>query len=390
MVFDMVDEFNKGAKIKVIGVGGGGGNAINTMIRLGLDGVEFIAANTDIQALNASLADTKIQLGLNATKGLGAGANPDVGRKAAEESRDQIAEMCRDTDMIFVTAGMGGGTGTGGAPVVAEVAKECGALVVAVVTKPFVWEGARKQRIAEEGIKNLKGVVDTVITIPNQRLLSVVGKNTTIMEAFQKVDEVLYQAVKGISDVITVPGLVNVDFADVRTIMSEMGQAIMGSGVARGENRGAEAARLAISSPLLEDISIKGAKGVLINITGSSDLTLNDINEASALVHEEADPDATIIMGAVIDETMADEIRVTVIATGLGREEKKALFGGAGIAVTPHTDLEKPAFMRRGRQDDVDVMELTPRDMVNRNPFEPSADEDDIYDTPTFLRKQAD
>ena len=390
MVFDMVDEFNKGAKIKVIGVGGGGGNAINTMIRLGLDGVEFIAANTDIQALNASLADTKIQLGLNATKGLGAGANPDVGRKAAEESRDQIAEMCRDTDMIFVTAGMGGGTGTGGAPVVAEVAKECGALVVAVVTKPFVWEGGRKQRIAEEGIKNLKGVVDTVITIPNQRLLSVVGKNTTIMEAFQKVDEVLYQAVKGISDVITVPGLVNVDFADVRTIMSEMGQAIMGSGVARGENRGAEAARLAISSPLLEDISIKGAKGVLINITGSSDLTLNDINEASALVHEEADPDATIIMGAVIDETMADEIRVTVIATGLGREEKKALFGGAGIAVTPHTDLEKPAFMRRGRQDDVDVMELTPRDMVNRNPFEPSADEDDIYDTPTFLRKQAD
>ncbi|HHD11611.1 MAG TPA: cell division protein FtsZ [Deltaproteobacteria bacterium] len=386
----MVDEFNKGAKIKVIGVGGGGGNAINTMIRLGLDGVEFIAANTDIQALNASLADTKIQLGLNATKGLGAGANPDVGRKAAEESRDQIAEMCRDTDMIFVTAGMGGGTGTGGAPVVAEVAKECGALVVAVVTKPFVWEGGRKQRIAEEGIKNLKGVVDTVITIPNQRLLSVVGKNTTIMEAFQKVDEVLYQAVKGISDVITVPGLVNVDFADVRTIMSEMGQAIMGSGVARGENRGAEAARLAISSPLLEDISIKGAKGVLINITGSSDLTLNDINEASALVHEEADPDATIIMGAVIDETMADEIRVTVIATGLGREEKKALFGGAGIAVTPHTDLEKPAFMRRGRQDDVDVMELTPRDMVNRNPFEPSTDEDDIYDTPTFLRKQAD
>lgn len=210
------------------------------------------------------------------------------------------------------------------------------------------------------------------------------------MEAFQKVDEVLYQAVKGISDVITVPGLVNVDFADVRTIMSEMGQAIMGSGVARGENRGAEAARLAISSPLLEDISIKGAKGVLINITGSSDLTLNDINEASALVHEEADPDATIIMGAVIDETMADEIRVTVIATGLGREEKKALFGGTGIAVTPHTDLEKPAFMRRGRQDDVDVMELTPRDMVNRNPFEPSTDEDDIYDTPTFLRKQAD
>ncbi len=389
MVFEMVDEFNKGAKIRVIGAGGGGGNAINTMIRLGLEGVEFIAANTDIQALNASFADTKIQLGVNATKGLGAGANPEVGRKAAEESRDHIAEMCADTDMVFITAGMGGGTGTGGAPVVAEVAKECGALVVAVVTKPFVWEGDRKQKIAEEGIKRLKEVVDTVITIPNQRLLSVVGKNTPLTDAFQRVDEVLYQAVKGISDVITVPGLVNVDFADVRTIMSEMGQAIMGSGVARGENRGADAARLAISSPLLEDISIEGAKGVLINITGSSDLTLNDINEASALVHEEADKDATIIMGAVIDETMADEIRVTVIATGLGREEQKPLYRRTGMPVPPMMDnLEVPAYARRGKPDG--VMELTPGDMVNKNPFELSSDEDDIYDTPTFLRKQAD
>lgn len=326
---------------------------------------------------------------MNATKGLGAGANPEVGRKAAEESRDHIAEMCADTDMVFITAGMGGGTGTGGAPVVAEVAKECGALVVAVVTKPFVWEGDRKQKIAEEGIKRLKEVVDTVITIPNQRLLSVVGKNTPLTDAFQRVDEVLYQAVKGISDVITVPGLVNVDFADVRTIMSEMGQAIMGSGVARGENRGADAARLAISSPLLEDISIEGAKGVLINITGSSDLTLNDINEASALVHEEADKDATIIMGAVIDETMADEIRVTVIATGLGREEQKPLYRRTGMPVPPMMDnLEVPAYARRGKPDG--VMELTPGDMVNKNPFELSSDEDDIYDTPTFLRKQAD
>ena len=386
MVFEMADEFNKGAKIKVIGVGGGGGNAVNTMIRLGLEGVEFIAANTDIQVLDTSLADTKIQLGANITKGLGAGANPEVGRKAAEESRDEIAEVCQDTDMVFITAGMGGGTGTGGAPVVAEVAKECGALVVAVVTKPFVWEGAKKQKIAEEGIKRLKEVVDTVITIPNQRLLSVVGKNTTLTNAFQKADEVLYQAVKGISDVITVPGLVNVDFADVRTIMSEMGQAIMGSGVARGENRGAEAARLAISSPLLEDISIEGAKGVLINITGSSDLTLNDINEASALVHEEADPDATIIMGAVIDETMADEIRVTVIATGLGREERRGLSRGTGIPAMDNLDV--PTHIRKGRTED--IMELSRKEIIKRTPFEPLPDEDDIYDTPTFLRKQAD
>ncbi len=336
--------------------------------------------------LDTSLADTKIQLGANITKGLGAGANPEVGRKAAEESRDEIAEVCQDTDMVFITAGMGGGTGTGGAPVVAEVAKECGALVVAVVTKPFVWEGAKKQKIAEEGIKRLKEVVDTVITIPNQRLLSVVGKNTTLTNAFQKADEVLYQAVKGISDVITVPGLVNVDFADVRTIMSEMGQAIMGSGVARGENRGAEAARLAISSPLLEDISIEGAKGVLINITGSSDLTLNDINEASALVHEEADPDATIIMGAVIDETMADEIRVTVIATGLGREERRGLSRGTGIPAMDNLDV--PTHIRKGRTED--IMELSRKEIIKRTPFEPLPDEDDIYDTPTFLRKQAD
>ncbi len=318
MVFELSDNFNRGARIKVIGVGGCGGNAVDTMILSGLEGVDFVTSNTDSQALISSLADFKVQLGSELTKGLGAGANPDVGRNAAIESREQLVEICSDADMIFIAAGMGGGTGTGGAPVVAEVARECGALVVGVVTKPFGFEGARKAAVAEEGLKNLKEVVDTVITIPNQRLLSIASKNTSLADAFKKADDVLFQAVKGISDVITVPGLVNVDFADVKTIMSEMGRALMGSGLAMGENRGLEAARQAISSPLLEDISIKGARGVLINVTGSSDLTLSDMNDASTLVHEEAHPDANIIIGAVIDETMGDEVRVTVIATGFG------------------------------------------------------------------------
>ncbi|VAV83257.1 Cell division protein FtsZ [hydrothermal vent metagenome] len=318
MVFELSDNFNRGARIKVIGVGGCGGNAVDTMILSGLEGVDFVTSNTDSQALISSLADFKVQLGSELTKGLGAGANPDVGRNAAIESREQLVEICSDADMIFIAAGMGGGTGTGGAPIVAEVARECGALVVGVVTKPFGFEGARKAAVAEEGLKNLKEVVDTVITIPNQRLLSIASKNTSLADAFKKADDVLFQAVKGISDVITVPGLVNVDFADVKTIMSEMGRALMGSGLAMGENRGLEAARQAISSPLLEDISIKGARGVLINVTGSSDLTLTDMNDASTLVHEEAHPDANIIIGAVIDETMGDEVRVTVIATGFG------------------------------------------------------------------------
>ena len=260
MSIELADGFNTGARLKVIGAGGCGGNAVNTMIEAGLEGVEFVVANTDVQALNHSKAGVKVQLGAGLTKGLGAGANPDVGRNAAVESTEQLAEAVRDTDMVFVTAGMGGGTGTGAAPVIAEIAREAGALVVAVVTKPFVFEGTRKMRKADEGLEKLKEVVDTVIVIPNQRLLSVACKNTSLADAFKKADEVLYQAIKGISDVITVPGLVNVDFADVKTIMGEMGQALMGSGIARGENRAQEAARKAISSPLLEDISISGAK----------------------------------------------------------------------------------------------------------------------------------
>lgn len=388
MVFDMVDGFNRGARIKVIGVGGCGGNAVDTMITSRLEGVDFVAANTDCQALQASLADAKIQFGANLTKGLGAGANPEVGRNAALESKDRIMEVCQGADMIFITAGMGGGTGTGGAPVVAQTAKECGALVVAVVTKPFSFEGARKMRMAEEGLKRLRDVVDTVITIPNQRLLSVAGKNTSLTDAFKKVDEVLYQAVKGISDVITKPGLVNVDFADVRTIMSEMGQAIMGSGTAKGENRGIEAARMAVSSPLLEDISIKGARGVLINVTGSSGLTLHDMNEASSFIHEEAHPDANIIVGAVKDESMGEEVMVTVIATGFGQVDEKKLFKGKIAPAFIVENLDVPTVIRRGKENSDEPSKNDLDRTANLGGF--YTDDEDVYDKPTFLRKQAD
>ena len=306
MVFDFGEELNHGATIKVMGVGGCGCNAVNTMIEAGLENVEFYSANTDSQALTVSKASVKVQLGLNLTKGLGAGANPEVGRDAAIESRDHLMEVLDGADMVFITAGMGGGTGTGGAPVVAEVAREMGALTVAVVTKPFSFEAKKKMKQAEDGINELKRVVDTVITIPNQRLLSVADRTTSLQDAFQKADEVLLQAVKGISDVITVHGLVNVDFADVKATMCNMGLALMGSGVGHGENRATDAARKAINSPLLEDISINGARGVLINVSGSSEMTLHELSEASSLIQEEAHEDAHIIFGAVIDEAMGD------------------------------------------------------------------------------------
>ena len=346
MVIEMDENFNIGARLKVIGVGGCGGNAVNTMIESGLDGIEFLIANTDSQALDKSLAGIRVQLGASLTKGLGAGANPEVGRNAALESKEQLMEALKGSDMVFVTAGMGGGTGTGAGPIVAEAAREAGALVVAVVTKPFAFEGQKKMRQAEEGLKRLREVVDTVITIPNQRLLSISNKNTSLKEAFMRADEVLMQAVKGISDVITIPGLVNVDFADVRTIMSEMGQALMGSGTARGENRAAEAARKAISSPLLEDISISGARGILINISGSSDMTIHDVDQASSLIHEEAHEDANIIFGAVIDESLGEEVRVTVIATGFGKEKaQKEVIAPAMII---EDNLDVPTVLRRG------------------------------------------
>ena len=309
---------HEGARIKVIGVGGGGGNAVNTMIQAGMPGVDFVVANTDAQALAANLATVKVQLGTGLTKGLGAGANPAVGRDAAHSDSDYLRDLLTGADMVFVTAGMGGGTGTGAAPVIAQVARELGALTVGVVTKPFLFEGKRRMRQAEDGIKELKKSVDTLITIPNQRLLSVSGRNMPIMETFKKADDVLLQAVRGISDLITVHGLINLDFADVRTIMSEMGMAMMGAALAEGENRAIEAAQRAISSPLLDDLSIQGARGVLINITGSADLALHEINDASSLIQEEAHEDANIIFGAVIDESMGDELRITVIATGFG------------------------------------------------------------------------
>ena len=315
-------EFESGSRnqaaIKVVGVGGGGGNALNNMIVSGLQGVEFVAANTDAQALEHNSAPTKIQLGSEITRGLGCGADPDKGRDSAHEVRDRLREIFKDTDMVFVTAGLGGGTGTGAAPVVAEAAREMGALTVGVVTKPFVFEGKVRTRNAERGLDELHSVVDTVITIPNQRLLALAGKNTAMKDAFGLADEVLFNAVRGISDLITIHGLINLDFADVRTIMNQMGVALMGTGTATGDERAIEAARAAISSPLLEDLSIEGAHGVLINITGGSDLTLFEVNEASTLIQEAAHEDVNIIFGAVIDESITGgEMRVTVIATGL-------------------------------------------------------------------------
>jgi cell division protein FtsZ len=317
-MFDEVEEKTKNlAKIKVIGVGGGGNNAVNRMIAAGVQGVDFLAVNCDAQALLLSKAPNRIQIGEKLTKGLGAGANPEIGEKAAEESRDQLVEVLKGADMVFVTAGMGGGTGTGAAPIVADCAKEVGALTVGVVTKPFTFEGKRRMNQAEGGIVNLKDKVDTLITIPNDRLLQVIDRRTSMLDAFRIADDVLRQGVQGISDLISVPGLINADFADVKTIMLNAGSALMGIGTAKGEGGAVAAAESAIKSPLLE-ASIEGAKGVLFNITGGKELSLYDVTEASNVITESVDPDANIIFGAVIDEALEDEIRVTVIATGFG------------------------------------------------------------------------
>ncbi|OPX88362.1 MAG: Cell division protein FtsZ [Pelotomaculum sp. PtaB.Bin104] len=342
-----LDQF---ANIKVIGVGGGGNNAVNRMISAGLKGVEFIAVNTDAQALHLAQANQKIQVGVKLTKGLGSGGNPDIGQKAAEESRDEIIQALRGADMVFVTCGMGGGTGTGAAPVVAEVAKELGALTVGVVTKPFTFEGRKRASQAENGIDILKSKVDTLITIPNDRLLQVIDKHTSIVEAFRIADDVLRQGVQGISDLIAVPGLINLDFADVKTIMRETGSALMGIGSAVGDNRATEAARVAISSPLLET-SIEGARGVLLNITGGTSLGLFEVNEAAEIIAQAADPEANIIFGAVIDENMEEEVRVTVIATGFDqvsrKKEPKADLDIKPFSRSSNDDLDIPAFLRR-------------------------------------------
>ncbi len=398
-MFELVEQTSLGARIKVIGIGGGGGNAVNTMITAKLTGVDFVVANTDLQALDASRAPVKLQLGEKITKGLGAGANPEIGRRAALEDQERIREYLAGADMIFITAGMGGGTGTGGAPIMARIAREVGALTVGVVTKPFVFEGKKRLRQAEDGIRELKENVDTLIVIPNQRLLSIAAKTTTMLEAFQKADDILFQAVRGISDLIITPGLINLDFADVRTVMSEMGLALMGAASGSGENRAVEAAQKAISSPLLEDLSIHGARGILINITGGPDLALYEVNEAATMIQEEAHEDANIIFGAVIDDKMKEEIRITVIATGFEEgEERKPILGGVATANVANkgkkvvhlgtiVDDEFPTWQRK--KPDGEEAENATSDKAGFQ-FSPEEEPDDKFDIPTFLRKQMD
>ncbi len=342
--FSFGDEPRGGARIKVIGVGGGGGNAVNRMISVGMEGVEFLVANTDVQALRQSQAPIKIQVGSKLTKGLGAGANPDVGRKAALEDTDKLIEVLEGADMVFVTAGLGGGTGTGATPIVASLAGELGALVVAVVTKPFPFEGKRRMQQAEQGLNELAETVDTVITIPNERLL-LLDRGTSFFEAFLIADDILRQAVQGISDIITIPGIINRDFADVKTVMQGMGYALMGTAIASGQNRAIEAANRAISSPLLEDASIQGAKGILINITGSSTLMLHEVHEASTIIQQAAHEDANIIFGAVLNEAMGDSVKITVIATGFRAEAYggRRAAAGAAAAVAAASAQKAPA-----------------------------------------------
>ena len=385
MMFEFVESDN-GATIKVIGIGGGGGNAINNMINASLRGVDFIVANTDAQALEVSKAHTKLQLGVNITKGLGAGANPEIGRSAALEDADQIRQALDGTDMVFVTAGLGGGTGTGGAPVVAQIAKEIGALTVAVVTKPFNFEGRQRMKTADKGIKELQETVDTIITIPNNRLLSLAAKKATFLEMLKKADDVLLYAVKGISDLITVPGLINLDFADVKTIMSEMGMALMGTGMSSGEDRATEAAQKAISSPLLEDVSISGAKGVLMNISSGLDLTIDEVQAASSLIQKEAHEDANIIWGTVLDQSAGDELRVTVIATGIGEVDVRPKPDlGVIQGSRRDDDLEIPTFLRRNRKIEDNATEHSRPMSYKDLPI----DEEEL-EIPTFLRRQAD
>ena len=345
-----------GASIKVVGVGGGGSNAINRMIDAGLGGVDFLVANTDVQALKQSKAPVKMQIGAKLTKGLGAGANPEVGRQAALEDTDKMIEALEGADMVFVTTGLGGGTGTGAAPIIASLAAELGALTIAVVTKPFSFEGKKRLAQAERGLLDLKESVDTVITIPNERLLATLERGTSLFDAFRIADDILRQAVQGISDLIIVPGLINLDFADVKTVMSGMGMALMGTGNAKGEGRAVEAAKKAISSRLLEESSIQGARGVLINITGGHDLLLHEVSEASNIIHDAADPEANIIFGAVLDETMKGEIKITVIATGFDKRPEAAAAVAAGVGIMSGKpsisapDLEIPAFLRRAQK----------------------------------------
>ena len=378
-MFELMDTYGQQAVIKVIGVGGGGGNAVDHMVSASLEGVEFIVANTDSQALKKSNARTILQLGTNLTKGLGAGADPGIGRQAAVEDRERIAEVLRGADMVFITAGMGGGTGTGAAPVVAQVARDMDILTVAVITKPFPFEGKKRMAIADQGIKELSEFVDSIITIPNEKLLSVVGKGASLLDAFGKANEVLQGAVQGIAELITRPGLINVDFADVRTVMSEMGLAMIGSATARGDHRAAEAAHAAVSSPLLEDINIAGARGILVNVTASESLSIGEFEEVGNTIKEFAADDATVVIGTVIDQTMQDALRVTVVATGLGLGQKrqqpyKVVRTGSGTM--DYEQLDTPTVIRNRRNEESRLV-----------PMEAGME---YLDIPAFLRKQAD
>ena len=383
-MFELVENVPQSAVIKVIGVGGGGGNAVHHMITNEVDGVEFICANTDAQALNNLKTKTILQMGSNITKGLGAGANPEIGRQAAIEDRDEIADILSGGDMVFITAGMGGGTGTGATPIVAEVAKEMGILTVAVVTKPFPFEGKKRATIAEKGIAELSEHVDSLITIPNEKLLDVLGKEASLLEAFKAANDVLLGAVKGIADLIMHPGHINVDFADVKTVMSEMGMAMMGTGFACGEDRAREASESAIRSPLLEDVNLQGARGILVNITAGENLSLGEFSEVGDTIEEFASDDATVVVGTVIDPDMDEEMRVTVVATGLGSQHgrpMKVVDNTEVTAVTDYSELDRPAIMRN--QEAADRTHMTAKAM------DTGADMD-YLDIPAFLRRQAD
>jgi len=382
-MFELMDAHSQSAVIKVIGVGGGGGNAVGHMVDAGIEGVDFICANTDSQALKGSRVRTSLQIGCNITKGLGAGADPDIGRQAAMEDRDRIHEVIEGADMLFITAGMGGGTGTGAAPIVAQVAKELGILTVAVVTKPFQMEGGKRMQIADHGIGELGKYVDSLITIPNEKLLAVLGGETTLLDAFRSANQVLQGAVQGIAELITRPGLINVDFADVRTVMSEMGMAMMGTGVSQGEDRAREAAEAAVSSPLLEDINLAGANGILVNVTAGMDLSIGEFQEVGNTVKEFASDDATVVVGTVIDPEMTDRIRVTVVATGLGQRAANSESpmrivrrpqGQVQAEPNYHT-LDKPTVQRKRAVGDG---------------LEETGLQEELLDIPAFLRRQAD
>jgi cell division protein FtsZ len=393
-MFEIIDNIAQNAVIKVFGVGGGGGNAVQHMLTSSIDGVDFVCANTDAQALEKVGTKMNLQLGNDVTKGLGAGANPEIGRQAALEDKDRIREIISGADMVFITAGMGGGTGTGGAPVVAEIAREMGVLTVAVVTKPFPFEGRKRMAIAEKGIKELEEHVDSLITIPNEKLLDVLGKGSTLLDAFKSANDVLLGAVKGIADLITRPGMINVDFADVSTVMSEMGMAMMGSGIASGEGRAVEAAEAAIRSPLLEDVNLQGARGILINITASESLTLGEFSEVGDTISEFASDQAIVVIGTVIDSDMGDEICVTVVATGLGGQQIER--PTKVVDNTKHSNknvdfnsLDRPAVMRKSSGTDSNTDKTIGEKPVIAKAVGTESDMD-YLDIPAFLRKQAD